>query len=71
MTETRDPGTFANPGEFLEMPGLLYRTSGRPALGPDRVCSCWRLVDTKFLMRTRDGGFVLLDRRHVCAVDRL
>jgi hypothetical protein len=53
-------------GEFLEMPGL--RLTQRQA------CRLWgldteqcvlllsRLVDAKFLMRTRDGSFVQLDR---------
>jgi len=58
-------------GEFLEMPGL--RLTQRQA------CRLWgldaelcvlvlaRLVDAKFLMRTRDGSFVQLDRTQVGA----
>ncbi len=53
-------------GEFLEMPGLC--------LTQPQACRLWgldgetcgtllsRLVDVKFLMRTRDGAFVQLDR---------
>ena len=58
-------------GEFLEMPGL--RLTQRQA------CRLWgldvelceyllaRLVDARFLMRTRDGNFVQLDRTHAGA----
>jgi hypothetical protein len=53
-------------GEFLEMPGLCLTHS--------QACRLWgldqetcgtllsRLVDAKFLMRTRQGAFVQLDR---------
>jgi hypothetical protein len=53
-------------GEFLEMPGLC--------LTQPQACRLWgldqetcgmllsRLVDSKFLVRTRDGAFVQLDR---------
>jgi len=56
-------------GEFLEMPGLR--------LTPSQACRLWgldtelcgrllaQLVDVKFLMRTRDGRFMQLDRTHV------
>jgi len=59
-------------GEFLEMPGLC--------LTPAQACRLWgldretcgtllsRLVDVKFLMRTRAGAFVQLDRTQ-CAAD--
>jgi len=55
-------------GEFLEMPGLR--------LTPSQACRLWaldtelcgrllaQLVDVKFLMRTRDGRFMQLDRTH-------
>jgi len=55
-------------GEFLEMPGLR--------LTPSQACRLWgldtelcgrllaQLVDVKFLMRTRDGSFMQLDRTH-------
>jgi hypothetical protein len=58
-------------GEFLEMPGLC--------LTPPQACRLWgldretcgtllsRLVDVKFLMRTRDGAFVQLDRTQCAA----
>ena len=62
-------------GEFLEMPGLR--------LTQPQACRLWgldrdlclelfaRLVDAKFLLRTRDGSFVQLDRTlGVNAVDR-
>jgi hypothetical protein len=55
-------------GEFLEMPGLR--------LTPSQACRLWgldtelcgrlltQLVDVKFLMRTRDGRFMQLDRTY-------
>jgi hypothetical protein len=55
-------------GEFLEMPGLR--------LTPSQACRLWgldtelcgrllaQLVDVKFLMRTRDGCFMQLDRTY-------
>jgi len=57
--------------EFLEMPGLRLTPPQACRLwGPDRdVCGLLleRLVDAKFLMRTRDGSFVQLDRTQVGA----
>jgi hypothetical protein len=56
-------------GEFLEMPGLR--------LTPSQACRLWgldsdvcrqllaQLVDVKFLMRTRDGMFMQLDRTQI------
>ena len=53
-------------GEFLEMPGLcLTQLQACRLWGLDRdTCSqlLSRLVDAKFLTRTRDGAFVQLDR---------
>jgi hypothetical protein len=53
-------------GEFLEMPGLRLTSSQACRLwGLDRdVCGqlLAQLVDVKFLMRTRDGSFMQLDR---------
>jgi len=53
-------------GEFLEMPGLcLTQPQACRLWGLDReTCGTLlsRLVDAKFLMRTRDGAFVQLDR---------
>jgi len=53
-------------GEFLEMPGLRLTSSQACRLwGLDRdVCGqlLARLVDVKFLTRTRDGSFMQLDR---------
>lgn len=55
-------------GEFLEMPGLRLTSS--------QACKLWgleaelcgrlltRLVDAKFLTRTRDGRFMQLDRTY-------
>jgi len=55
--------------EFLEMPGLrLTQPQACRLWGLERdVCGTLlaRLVDAKFLMRTRDGSFVQLDRTHV------
>lgn len=56
-------------GEFLEMPGLrLTQPQACRLWGLDRelcVQLLALLVDAKFLMRTRDGNFVQLDRTHV------
>ncbi len=53
-------------GEFLEMPGLcLTQLQACRLWGLDReTCGTLlsHLVDAKFLMRTRDGAFVQLDR---------
>ena len=53
-------------GEFLEMPGLrLTQLQACRLWGLDReTCGqlLARLVDAKFLARTRDGAFVQLDR---------
>ena len=53
-------------GEFLEMPGLcLTQLQACRLWGLDReTCGTVlsRLVDAKFLTRTRDGSFVQLDR---------
>ena len=53
-------------GEFLEMPGLrLTQPQACRLWGLDReTCGTLlsRLVDAKFLTRTRDGAFVQLDR---------
>ena len=53
-------------GEFLEMPGLcLTQPQACRLWGLDRetcVTVLSRLVDQKFLMRTREGAFVQLDR---------
>ena len=53
-------------GEFLEMPGLcLTQLQACRLWGLDReTCGqlLSRLVDAKFLTRTRDGAFVQLDR---------
>jgi len=53
-------------GEFLEMPGLcLTQPQACRLWGLDRdTCGMLlsRLVDAKFLTRTRDGAFVQLDR---------
>ncbi|HXD73736.1 MAG TPA: hypothetical protein VN628_08370 [Vicinamibacterales bacterium] len=53
-------------GEFLEMPGLcLTQPQACRLWGLDReTCHTVlsRLVDQKFLMQTRDGAFVQLDR---------
>ncbi len=53
-------------GEFLEMPGLcLTQPQACRLWGLDReTCGILlsRLVDAKFLTRTRDGAFVQLDR---------
>jgi hypothetical protein len=62
-------------GEFLEMPGLrLTQPQACRLWGLDRdLCLelLARLVDAKFLLRTRDGSFVQLDRTlGVNAVDR-
>ena len=62
--------------EFLEMPGLrLTQPQACRLWGLDRdlcVKLLASLVDAKFLMRTRDGNFVQLDRTQVgaYAVDR-
>jgi len=53
-------------GEFLEMPGLcLTQPQACRLWGLDReTCGTLlsRLVDAKFLTRTREGAFVQLDR---------
>jgi hypothetical protein len=53
-------------GEFLEMPGLrLTQRQACRLWGLDRelcVQLLARLIDAKFLMPTRDGSFVQLDR---------
>ena len=53
-------------GEFLEMPGLcLTQPQACRLWGLDReTCGVLlsRLVEAKFLTRTRDGAFVQLDR---------
>jgi len=53
-------------GEFLEMPGLrLTQPQACRLWGLDRdLCMLLlgRLVDAKFLIRTRDGRFMQLDR---------
>ena len=53
-------------GEFLEMPGLrLTQPQACRLWGLDReTCGTVlsRLVDARFLTRTRDGAFVQLDR---------
>jgi len=53
-------------GEFLEMPGLcLTQPQACRLWGLDRdTCGTLlsRLVEAKFLTRTRDGAFVQLDR---------
>jgi hypothetical protein len=53
-------------GEFLEMPGLrLTQPQACRLWGLDReTCGTLlsHLVDAKFLIRTRDGAFVQLDR---------
>ena len=55
-------------GEFLEMPGLcLTQPQACRLWGLDRETCLMllsRLVDAKFLTRTRDGAFVQLDRTH-------
>ena len=60
-------------GEFLEMPGLrLTQPQACRLWGLDRelcVQLLARLVDARFLMRTRDGSFVQLDRTHAGAYD--
>jgi hypothetical protein len=61
-------------GEFLEMPGLcLTQLQACRLWGLDReTCGqlLSRLVDAKFLTRTRDGAFVQLDRtQHASAVN--
>jgi len=57
--------------EFLEMPGLrLTQMQACKLWGLDNeVCVLLlaRLVDKKFLTRTRDGRFVQLDRTHLPA----
>jgi len=54
-------------GEFLEMPGLcLTQMQACRLWGLDReTCGVVlsRLVDQKFLTRTREGAFIQLDRR--------
>jgi hypothetical protein len=59
-------------GEFLEMPGLCLTHSQASRLwGLDQqTCErlLSRLVDAKFLMRTREGAFVQLDRTQCAAV---
>ncbi|HUK33563.1 MAG TPA: hypothetical protein VLV86_06620 [Vicinamibacterales bacterium] len=61
-------------GEFLEMPGLcLTQLQACRLWGLDReTCGTLlsRLVDAKFLTRTRDGAFVQLDRTRA-ALSRL
>ena len=55
-------------GEFHEMPGLcLTQPQACRLWGLDReTCGMVlsRLVDQKFLTRTREGAFVQLDRSH-------
>ncbi len=55
-------------GEFLEMPGLrLTQPQACRLWGLDRdMCMLLlaRLVDAKFLTRTRDGSFMQLDRTY-------
>jgi hypothetical protein len=52
-------------GEFLEMPGLrLTEAQARRLWGLDAaVCGALlgRLVDAKFLFRTRDGAFMRIE----------
>jgi len=53
-------------GEFLEMPGLrLTEAQARRLWGLD-AASCGallgKLVDAKFLFRTRDGAFMRIDQ---------
>ena len=59
-------------GEFLEMPGLrLTQPQACRLWGLDRdLCMLLlaRLVDARFLVRTRDGRFMQLDRTQT--VDR-
>ena len=74
MTVTTTPPTHAVPealfqrvqSEFREMPGLhLTQLQACRLWGLDReTCGSLlsRLVDAKFLTRTRDGAFVQLDR---------
>jgi hypothetical protein len=53
-------------GEYIEMPGLRLTIAQAQRLwGLDRaVCDALlgALVETKFLLRTRDGAFVRSDR---------
>lgn len=52
-------------GEFLEMPGLrLFESQARRLWGLDRErCAALlgALVDAKFLFRTRDGAFMMVE----------
>ncbi len=52
-------------GEYLEMPGLRLTTAQAQRLWGLERSACdallGALVDAKFLARTRDGAFVLLD----------
>jgi hypothetical protein len=61
-------------GEFLEMPGLcLTQPQACRLWGLDReTCGTLlsRLVDAKFLTRTRDGAFIQLDRTQQLAAAR-
>jgi hypothetical protein len=74
MAATTTPSTYIEPealfqrvqSEFREMPGLrLTQPQACRLWGLDReTCGSLlsRLVDAKFLTRTRDGAFVQLDR---------
>jgi hypothetical protein len=58
-------------GEYIEMPGLRLTTAQAQRLwGLDRA-SCdallRALVDSKFLLRTRDGAFVRSDHIRVAS----
>ncbi|MGE5361494.1 MAG: hypothetical protein ACM3NQ_20955 [Bacteroidales bacterium] len=52
-------------GEFLEMPGLRLTAAQAQRLWgltkPECETVMYRLVDSQFLRRTRDGAFVLFD----------
>jgi hypothetical protein len=52
-------------GEFLEMPGLRLTAQQARRLWrlDERSCDAilWALVQARFLVRTRDGAFVLHD----------
>jgi hypothetical protein len=62
-------------GEFLEMPGLrLTQPQACRLWGLDRdlcLLLLTRLVDARFLTRTRDGSFMQLDRTQALTYEQV